>query len=246
MKTYEAHDKEYERMEREGIDSWLERHETRSIDEQHERFFHEILAQSWCPKSGRVLEVGCGTAPILRWFVNRGFRGTGIDLSETALRMAKRQSKGMKIAYRQGDVCALDVDGFPKFHLCVDGACLHCLTDELDRTRLLRNVKSMLVDDGIIVILSMCSPVNRAELGRLYPEQLVRGHRIFYPVSDPEKYEGGVIIRGKPFVPARAVFHWRKILKDLRRAGFTPLLTKVIRCTGEDLTSSLFVCAEKS
>ena len=44
------------------------------------------------PPGGHVLDLGCGMGePIARWFVDRGFRITGIDSSPSLLAMARRR-----------------------------------------------------------------------------------------------------------------------------------------------------------
>ena len=43
------------------------------------------------PENGKILDVGCGTrVPIARYFVDKGFSVTGIDISETMIELAEQ------------------------------------------------------------------------------------------------------------------------------------------------------------
>ena len=72
-------------MKERGVRSWNERgvggQPVRAVDPDAERFLDDVLAQTWAPRAGRALELGCGTGPMLRWLAERGFRGVGIDVS---------------------------------------------------------------------------------------------------------------------------------------------------------------------
>jgi 2-polyprenyl-3-methyl-5-hydroxy-6-metoxy-1,4-benzoquinol methylase len=90
--SYEAHEKEYRRMESAGIPSWFRRNRPWDIDPHDEHFLADVLAQPWAPKTGVVIELGCGTGPLTRWLANKGCQATGIDISPTAIRMAQQRS----------------------------------------------------------------------------------------------------------------------------------------------------------
>ena len=130
-KNYALHQLEYEKMRRQGIKSWGRRDQPWEIDPNDKRFLADALAQPWAPKRGTALEIGCGTAPILRWLTRRGFSGLGVDISRTALEMARAQSRGRAIGFVQADMCrpALRLRG--RFDLAVDGHCLHCVTNDM-------------------------------------------------------------------------------------------------------------------
>ncbi|MDD5458164.1 MAG: hypothetical protein PHF37_02060 [Phycisphaerae bacterium] len=68
-KPYEGHEIAYKRLKKEGILSWSgsrknKRHTTLHGDIKV--FLKDVLSQPWAPKSGRVIELGCGTGPIDR------------------------------------------------------------------------------------------------------------------------------------------------------------------------------------
>jgi 2-polyprenyl-3-methyl-5-hydroxy-6-metoxy-1,4-benzoquinol methylase len=104
-KSYETHEDEYRRMEAADIKSWFCRNRPWHIDPYDKHFLEDVFAQSWAPKSGSALELGCGTGPLTRWLVKQKFKTTGVDVSVTAIRMAKKQSANSSIDYRAADCC---------------------------------------------------------------------------------------------------------------------------------------------
>ncbi|MGR8978614.1 MAG: class I SAM-dependent methyltransferase [Gammaproteobacteria bacterium] len=51
-------------------------------------------------KGKAMLEIGCGTGRISRWFASLGATVTGIDFSEGALKIARQQTQGENPGYR--------------------------------------------------------------------------------------------------------------------------------------------------
>ncbi len=248
-KPYEGHEVEYQRMRAQGIRSWGERKSLlrappKEIDEDTERFLRDALAQPWAPNKGRALELGCGTGPILRWFRKRGFHGDGVDVSPTAIRMAREQSKGLRLQFRCEDVCASDfVRKASSFDLCVDGHCLHCVTEPKDREALLGNVRRLLKPGGMFVVLTMCLPVDRAAFRRLIPGQKLVDRRIWVPMKSPGDYSSVRRMNGKFYLPTRFVASWRTILKQLGEAGFELRMFRFNRCHSEEPLSHIAAAA---
>jgi len=243
IKPYALHEFVYRKMRARGIGSWVERTGPAPIDADCERFLADVLAEPWVPKTGEVLEIGCGTAPILRWFVERGYKGTGIDVSRTALRMARAASKGYRIRFVQDDVCSDDLAGLGGFDICVDGLCLHCITDEGDRARLLKRVAGLLRPGGIFVVMTMCRPVDKSRWTEAFPGQRLVGDRIYVPMANAMRYAGSLRLDGQPHLATRYLAHWTSILADLRSAGFRERLIRFHRCSAAEPMSSLDVAA---
>lgn len=246
LKPYLLHEHEYRRMKSEGIASWAERNSASEVDEGYERFLLDALAQAWAPKAGKVLEIGCGTGPMLRWFGRRGFTGVGIDVSRTAIGMARTQTDklGMRgLRFLRGDFGALGGRRLPKFEICLDGLCLHCITGLEDRRAFFAKVRDLLKPGGILIIMTMCGPVDRVAFERYYPGQLYREHKIYVPYKEGEQYEGFRMLKGKGHVPIRHVAPWKVILAEIRQAGFHPQLIRMNQGTREEPCGSLGVCA---
>ncbi len=105
-KPYEGHETEYQRMRKNNIRSWDLRDKPEEIDESTKRFIEDALDQPWAAEKGKVIELGCGTAPMLRWLSEKGFGpGLGVDVSKTAIAMAREQSKGLNLTFKNADLC---------------------------------------------------------------------------------------------------------------------------------------------
>ena len=246
-KPYEGHEIAYQRMRKKGILVWGQKGSGttgKSCRAETNNFLKDVLSQPWAPQSGRVIELGCGTGPILRWICKRGFSGVGIDVSKTAIAMAKEQSKGLDIKFRQGDVCNLNTKSFGKFDVVIDGLCLHCITDTKDRGVYLDNVFKILKDGGLFVLLTMCGPMYRK---RFY--EVCKGHKIvkkvvYVPFED-KSY--GMLSRfnGKNYLPSRYIGHWKDILGEVHRAGFESKLIRYNANNRKDFCGTLTVGALK-
>lgn len=223
LNPYAAHEQVYQKMKADGVPTWDQRDKPTAIDPHDRRFLEDALAQSWAPGKGRALELGCGTGPLTRWLADRGFETTGVDISATAIEMAKEQSEGSGIEFFQADLCKISPKRLGRFDLILDGHFFHCLTDPKDRAAAFDRVRGMLNLDGVFILMTMCSPIDRSAFARLFPDQIIHRHIIHSPH------------------PTRAVLHWKTLLKELRDHGFEPRLIRFNRCGGEEPLSSLNV-----
>ena len=246
-KPYELHEVVYRRMRRQGTRSWDEttarkgQRKPPEIDPNEKRFLLDVLAQPWAPRRGRVIELGCGTAPMLRWLGRRGFSGVGADVSGTAIQMARAQSRGLGLRFRHADLCRPLPLKDRTFDLALDGHCLHCITDRRDRKAFLGNVRRLLRPGGVFIVLTMCGPVDRGEMARVFAGQHLVGRMIYLPCKDASRYEGARTVRGRLCIPTRYIADWRTILRDLREARFDPVLFRYHAPRRGEPTSSLAV-----
>jgi 2-polyprenyl-3-methyl-5-hydroxy-6-metoxy-1,4-benzoquinol methylase len=242
-KPYECHEDEYCRMAVTGTKSWFQRNRPWDIDPHDEHFLKDVFAQPWAPKKGHAIELGCGTGPLTRWLTKKGFKTTGVDLSGTAIRMAREQSKKFVIDYRVADICTEDVRSFGKFDLCVDGRFFHVITNLKDRDAVLENVRRLLNPKGIFVLMSMCMPIERGSLARQYPDQKILRNVIYYPLKKTEAFSGIKKINSQQYFPTRFLGHWKFLLSELQKAALRPLLVRFNHCLPQEPVSSLNVAA---
>lgn len=245
-KAYEAHELAYRTMRKKGIRAWehfSRRKKGPEIDPDTRRFLTDVLAQPWAPKAGKVVELGCGTGPILRWLVKRGFAGLGVDISRTAIAMAKEQSKGLGVRLRQADACSFSPKEPGTFDLAVDGHCLHCIVEPTDRGSFLRTVRRLLKPGGVFVVQTMCSPVDRTIYKRHRGASVLKGRTLYVPATVANEYEGCIRIAGRRYLPTRYLDHWKCILKDIRTAGFAPRIIRHAAPWGDEFTGDLSVGA---
>ncbi len=78
-------------------------------------------------KSGRALDVGCGSGVFSRYLASLGYKVVAVDLEAEAVAMARQLSnKGPFFEVIQADILELELPG--SFDLVYDSGCLHNLT----------------------------------------------------------------------------------------------------------------------
>jgi SAM-dependent methyltransferase len=244
-KPYEAHERVYQSIKKKGFLVWGQKGSGsvgKSCQPETNNFLKDVLAQPWAPKQGRIIELGCGTGPILRRLCKRGFSGVGVDISKTAIAMAREQSKGLDIKFKHADVCNLNTESLGRFDLVIDGLCLHCLTDADDRKAYFDTVSKVLKDDGLFVLLTMCGPMDKKRLS-----QTCKGHKIlrkvvYLPFED-QNYAALTSFNDKHYLPTRYIGHWHDILAEIRKAGLAPTLIRYKATCPNDFCGTLTVAA---
>lgn len=247
-KPYEGHEIAYQRMRRRGIHSWDESIDVKrkAIEPDTKRFLIDVLSQPFAPRKGKAIELGCGTAPILRWICKKGFISLGIDISKTVITMAKEQSMGLNVRFKRADICDFDVKRIGKFDIAVDGHCLHCIIQPKDRKAFLRNTFNLLKKGGLFIVMCMCSPVNRKVFSQVCKGQRLIENTIYIPYDKASEYEGFRVIDGQDYMATRKVLHWKSILTEIRKVGFQIRLFRYNEPAGEDPCGDLSVAALKS
>jgi SAM-dependent methyltransferase len=146
---YDAHEVVYRRLEAEGHACW----DKTAFDQFCMRpFLERALEFIGPPKSGaRALDVGCGTGPISAVLVERGYTTLGIDVSETAVKLARARVPGATFAVQD----ALTMPGEGRFELIVDAHCLHCIVYDEHRRAFFETLRRLLAPGGSLVIDTM-------------------------------------------------------------------------------------------
>ncbi len=102
---------------------------------------------------------------------------------------------------------------------------------------------ALLRRDGVLLVLTMCSPVDRKVLAAKYPTTPLVGSTIYVPFEKAADYAYGRTIKGRLHMPTRQIVHWKTILKELRDGGFHPKLIRLNERTASEPISSLCVAA---
>lgn len=125
--------------------------------EQWADYIHRLLEQSHCP-GNRILDLGCGTGNITIPLAQRGYRMTGVDLSEPMLEQAQTKSRamGLDIVWQQQDMTNLQLEDEngeePVFDAVIATFdAFNYLLDPYDLQDLLHRLNAMLVDGGLLI-----------------------------------------------------------------------------------------------
>lgn len=245
MKAYEAHETEYRRMKALGIRAWDLRNQSWEMDPSDIRFLEYVLKQDWAPRGGRAVELGCGTAPLLRWLSKKGFTGLGVDISATAIEMARAQSQGFPLSFLVADLCHWIPAPADRgtMDLCLDGHLLHCITSAEDRAALFYTVRTLLRDPGgVFVVMSMCAPVNTDRIGgSADPPARYEDSILWIPPAFPAAYEDQRVIGDVTYIPIRYIPSRETLLGELRAAGLISVQSRFTPFSSGEETSCLNV-----
>jgi len=108
------------------------------------------LVSDWPRFSGNVLEIGCGTGTNSIWLARQGFTVTGLDISSSAIAIARERAREEDV------VCRFLVDDFlscplaeTPFHLVFDRGCFHSTVASQQREGFVQRVASCLGEGGV-------------------------------------------------------------------------------------------------
>lgn len=110
-----------------------------------------------------ALDIGCGTGILARQLDKRGFKVTGIDLSDFGISQAKNLDPEHKITYIAGDFMEMDTEH--KYDIVVVNKVLAFN----DPRAFLSRVRDVLVDGGLLILIT---PVMRSKYSDKYNEHL--------------------------------------------------------------------------
>ena len=120
-----GHNGGYKRHKTEGQAGW----DTAEGYKRSIAILEKSLQAAYVPKSGRLLELGCGAGNITLWLAEKGYEVYGVDIAPTAIQWAQEsaQARHLKADFRVGNV--LDLKGYLDdfFDFVLDGHCFHCI-----------------------------------------------------------------------------------------------------------------------
>ena len=108
------------------------------------------LATSLVSAPGTVLDLGCGSGePIARYFIEKGYRVTGVDAVDEMLQMCRARFPEM--TWRQADVRSLDLDG--EFDIVIAWDSFFHLSPE-DQRGMFETFRRHMAPSGVLVFTS--------------------------------------------------------------------------------------------
>ncbi len=117
-------------------------------------------------RSGKGLDIGCGTGDNLIWLSQRGFEMTGVDISETAINQAMQKAENAKIkaSFYAMDFLDTKVPGFV-FSFVFDRGCFHTFDTNEERSTYVLNVHHLLEDNGLWLTIAGNYDDGRLDIG---------------------------------------------------------------------------------
>lgn len=220
-RSYQADDRAFQKLRAAGKTSWDEQADPEaSFDRFVMRpFLEESLAEFATPLEGlTALEIGCGTGPISCCLASRGLAVRGIDVSPTALEMARQHAaaRGLAVRFDAADICLMPEQP-DRYDLIVDGHCLHCLVWDDHRRQALSAIRRLLGPGGLFLIETMISHAGLVVAGnyRIDAEGVLS-----IKVEDPPRVEGAFESDGAWFAPYRRLRTAEQMVSELAAAGF--------------------------
>lgn len=119
-------------------------------------------AVKFFPKTGKVLDVGCGQGQDPRFFVEHGYEVIGIDFSDQGIKIAKEKSKGIKIEFRVMDIAELLPFSDEYFDIVYSHLAIHYF-DKLRTKSIFNELSRILKKGGILAIF--VNSINDREYG---------------------------------------------------------------------------------
>ena len=113
-----------------------------------------LVSGGLLPRS-RVIEYGCGAGNSVVYFAKNGFDATGIDISENAIRLARRSAEraGVRCSFVVADVLGEIPELTTGFDFAYDWELLHHIFPE-DREKYIGNVWRLLKPGGLYLSVS--------------------------------------------------------------------------------------------
>lgn len=100
-------------------------------------------------KNLEFLELGCGAGPNLRWILNKGLKGSGLDISESALKLCSDSLDGHPnlVDLIEGNVCDTPFES-NRFHGIMESNVFQHL-DKSERVKAFKEVYRLLKPGGM-------------------------------------------------------------------------------------------------
>ncbi|WP_168196441.1 class I SAM-dependent methyltransferase [Bdellovibrio sp. NC01] len=219
---YHEHENAYRQIKQKGLVGWGN---ARSLDELGDdltkRYVTETVQKHFAnPSAHTALDLGCGTGTTAFILAKLGFQVLGVDVSETAIEMAKELTaqQGLQISYAVTDI--LDLSKLQKkFDLIYDSHCLHCIVFEEDRKAVFNGIQNILRPGGIFILDTMAHSPDMNITGTFDTLRFDENYILWHKTSMLDR-RGLVEIDGQHWCAQRRVYPKEILLKEVADAGF--------------------------
>lgn len=224
MKSYyHAHETAYQQIKSKGFIGWGNAKNLAELGDAKtlEYLEQKIVKYFADAKEKSALDLGCGTGTSAFTLAKRGFKTTGVDISETAIEMGRdlARQQNLDIRFVAGDV--LDLKALSqKFDFIYDSHFLHCIVLEEDRRKVFQEIRTVLAVEGIFILDTMVLPSRQIDPEKMFDTLCFDDKFILWHKTKPSKDRGVVEIAGQHWCAQRRIYPADKIVSEVNDAGF--------------------------
>ncbi len=115
--------------------------------------FLQYCENNIIPASGSLLDLGCGEGGNAIYFHRLGYAATGVDASENAIRLAKKNAaeENSDAIFEVVDILNMNTDG-REYTICIDVGCLHMLVLASHRKSYFNTVRNLMTKDSVFYL----------------------------------------------------------------------------------------------
>jgi cyclopropane fatty-acyl-phospholipid synthase-like methyltransferase len=106
---------------------------------------------------GHAIDLGCGMGSLAIYLAQHGWRATGVDVVERALRAARKRAgkSGVEVTFVRADVTQLDQSGISgPFELLLDCGCFHNMSD-VERDRYVESINRVATQNAQFMLFAL-------------------------------------------------------------------------------------------
>jgi cyclopropane fatty-acyl-phospholipid synthase-like methyltransferase len=219
MKYYEMHEIVYQRIKNEGHLSWdksssfedMWLHGTNTGLKKH------LTKVGLDFKNLNVLDLGTGTGTSALYCAKEGAKCVGVEISKTAIDIAIKNAKTLKLGIEFIVADILDVHLNKKFDLVVDSTVLHCIVGNKDRKAFYQTAKMYLHTNGYLFINTM---ISQGDMSSHFPKEYFHHeNEVLWSLGISEITERKTI-DGKSYFAHRTLLTEKNQIEEFKQNGF--------------------------
>lgn len=219
-KYYDDHEGAYRTIREKGEFGW----QAPTLEDFKKSMATDLVAsvvkRHFNTTSGKIaLDLGCGTGPTAQTLHSLGFKTTGIDISPTAIELAKKMNQ--EVHFEVADV--LSYQG--KFDFIYDSHCFHCIVLESDRRAFLDTIKNNLLAGGAAFIDTMVW--REGYKCGIKTLRFDEDYILWHPTKDNSRL-GCEFHKERWWCPQRRIYPPDKVLAEISQAGLKVLWKNLI------------------